>query len=204
MMKILQQTGSVWPGMQLFITSTAIPAIIIPLHIEVQMGTWQLRLVAQSMDLSSAGFEPQEFKMNSVPQLKVQVGGKTGQGHFLPKKVYACNILLPHFFKHITRYFQYELRHWISITCWKTSQTTPSISKSLPGDLNLFWLSGGYSFGTHPESTAIKTDRFLSSPEELSVGSCLQRFLMKCLAHSFLRVAKWKGDNFRHSLVWTG
>lgn len=29
--------------------------------------------------------------------------------HFLPKKLYPCNLLLPHFFKDIVRRFRYEL-----------------------------------------------------------------------------------------------
>ena len=95
-------------------------------------------IMAQGMGISSIVSGPQEFKINSVPQLKLRSEGEREKRHFLPKKLYACNLLLPHFFKHIARHFWYELGHWISITCCHPNQAKHSICMSLPGGSSLF------------------------------------------------------------------
>lgn len=79
-------------------------------------GHMGVRITAQGMHLSSIFSGHQEFKVNSVPQLKLCSGGEREKRNFLPKKLYACNLLLPHFFKHIVSHFWYELGHWISIS----------------------------------------------------------------------------------------
>lgn len=90
------------------------------------------------------------------------VGEEGRKGIFCPKKLYACNLLPPHFIKR--KRFRYELGHWLSITCCHPNQTKPTTCKSLPGDSSLFWRRL-YRFGTDPEATASKINCFLFSLE---------------------------------------